>query len=244
MTRAVLSISVLLLTVLFPINAVHAKTLVVAVIDTGIDVSVRKLCKFGHKSFIDKEKDQINITPQDDNGHGTHVADTIVNQAGTDGDYCIVSIKFYENTSSGVENLKKMINAFRYAMNIKADIINISGGGADFISQEFFMVLKALKKGIVIVAAAGNNHEDLDKDCNYYPGCYDKRIVMVGNLKKDFFGNTSISDSSNYGKRVSRWEVGTNVLAALPGGKSGYLTGTSQATAIATGKILKERLGR
>lgn len=60
---------------------------------------------------------------------------------------------------------------------------------------------------------------------------YDKRIVVVGN--KDSFG-TRIK-SSNYGKLVNRWEIGENQEAY-----GITLTGTSQATAVATGKLIGE----
>ena len=69
---------------------------------------------------------------------------------------------------------------------------------------------------------------------------YDKRIYIVGNLvKKD---SRSIANTSNYGEPVNTWEVGTNVLSRLPGKSFGFMTGTSQATAVKTGKIVREML--
>jgi len=237
-----------------------AKTTTVAVIDTGIDASNPKLCKSGHKSFID------NQPLVDHHGHGTHVAGLIVREAG-DLNYCLVAIKYYSVKNTGAQNLANLIKAMDYLINIKIDYINISGGGPEFNETEYLAFEKALNSKIKIFAAAGNEKDDLDKSCNYFPACYDKRIVMVGNLEvgADYrnmdndwkflamiagMGNkletyeTRRSPSSNYGKRVTQWEVGTDQKSSLPGGKTGYMSGTSQATGVATGKALKARLSK
>lgn len=245
--------------------ATTKKTITIAVIDTGIDASVGKLCKYGHKDFTNNS---IFSNPLLDTvGHGTHIAGLIRSHAG-EGDYCLVAIKFYSESASGPENLRNMIRALRYAIDIKVDFINVSGGGPEGIDQEKNLIKEALDKGIKVVAAAGNEKRNLDIICDYFPACYfPDRIVVVGNLEitKDFrmlssdwkelavkagMGHklntyeTKRASSSSYGSKVNRWEIGTNVLSALPGGKAGYMTGTSQATAIATGKLVKERLSK
>ena len=83
-----------------------------------------------------------------------------------------------------------------------------------------------------IIAAAGNEHASLELAENaYFPALYDKRIIVVGNNTKDGVR----SNSSNYGEPVTRWEVGEDVEAY-----GIVMTGTSQATAVATGKIISE----
>jgi len=206
-------------------------TIKVAVIDTGIDAaSSHDLCTFGHKSFVN------NSSPlKDTHGHGTHIAGLISKYAGK-GDWCMVAIK--------------------YAIDLKVDYINISGGGFQPNDGEKALIIKALNKGIKVVVAAGNGDDNhvavnLDKDCSYFPACYDKRILVVGNLKDtdsnpDFVTwsgeKLSRAPSSNYGSYVKRWEVGTNVESTLPGNRRGRMTGTSQATAIVTGKLLNKAL--
>lgn len=252
---------VFLITLLAATNSLAktAKTLTIAVIDTGIDSNNPKLCKFGHKSFLPNSPNAL----VDTNGHGTHIAGLIAKHAG-DNNYCLVAIKYYGDVNTGRQNLANMRSALRYAINIKADYINISGGGPEFDEQEFLLIREALKKKITIVVAAGNERSDLDASCNYFPACYDKRIVMVGNLQKgaDFSNldndtkwaaikiglafklgtfETEKCPSSNYGLRVTKWEIGTDVVSTLPGGKTGTMTGTSQATAIETGKMVRER---
>lgn len=241
----------------------QAKTLTIAVIDTGIDKASPNLCRMGHKSFV---KDLPNPL-SDEHGHGTHVAGLISQNAGI-GDYCLIAIKYYSPAQTGRQNLDAMVQAIRYAINIKADFINYSGGGPEPDLREKALINKGLNRGVRIVVAAGNENDDLGKKCNYFPACYDRRLVVVGNLRIIKDNNTLDEDwkyiaiatgfddkinkkvettrspSSNYGTYVKRWEIGTDCLSNLPGGKRGYMSGTSQATGVATGKLVKERLAR
>ena len=220
------------------------KTLKIAVIDTGIDSSVPNLCGLDHKTFA--EPNPLN----DSHGHGTHIAGLINKFAGK-GDYCLIAIKYYDVNAKGAVNLRNMIDAIDYAVNLNVDLINISGGGPERSGGEQEVITKALNKGIKVITAAGNNNQNLSKECAYFPACYDKRIVVVGNLSdnapKDL--KTALgfphnrAPSSNYGSIVNRWEMGTDVESYCAKGKYGCkLTGTSQATAIASGKIVKEML--
>ena len=254
--------------VAIPFKAVSAKTITIAVIDSGIDYRAPDLCKMGHKSFSEELPDPL----KDENGHGTHVAGLVSKTTGA-GDYCLVSIKYYNESVPGKVNLDNMIKAIKYAVNIKVDFINISGGGPSYDIYEATAIKDALNSGIKIVTAAGNDHEDLDKECGYFPACYDPRIIMVGNLyiSKDnrwLINNpqwrklaelakmqlptvqyeVGIAASSNYGKRVTRWQMGSDVESNLPnppgvpGVRQGNRTGTSQAAAIATGWLVKQKL--
>jgi subtilisin family serine protease len=217
---------------------VNAKTITIAVIDTGVDRSVGHLCKYGHKSFVDNEDDPF----RDTYGHGTHIAGLIVQNAGESG-YCIVSIKFYSELASGYVNAENLEKAIQYAVNIKADFINVSAGGPNPSSSERDVVKEALEQGTKVVVAAGNEHNNLDAECNFYPACYDNRIITVGNLANDSI-QTYRQPSSNYGNYVKRWEIGTNVESNLPHGRRGYNTGTSQAAAVATGKLVRNELDK
>lgn len=229
----------LILAALTPTESFSRPPIVIAVIDTGIDSKIPNLCKFGHKSFVD------NSPLTDQAGHGTHIAGlinrTIGKELGGIENYCIVSIKWYDSIHKG-NSEGKLKRAIQYAVNINVKYMNISGGGNYPDSEEETIVQRALNKGITIAAAAGNDDEDLDKFCNYFPACYDNRIVTVGNLQNSKI--KSRQPSSNYGHYIKKWEVGTNVLSDLPDGHRGYMTGTSQATAIITGKLVRSRLAK
>lgn len=225
------------------------KPIVVAVIDTGIStelLSGNSYCKDGHKDFT-------GMGLKDNHGHGTHISGIIdqyaKNYIFTKGkvpkdidklkeNYCQIIIKYYDPKAINKDNLKHTIMAFRWAIDQKVDIINYSGGGTAFDAEEKKVVEEALSKGIKFVAAAGNEGSDIDKH-KYYPAMYDKRIYIVGNIVGE---SKEIAVSSNRGKSINTWEIGTNVLSRLPNSSYGYLTGTSQSTAIKSGKLIREML--
>jgi subtilisin family serine protease len=203
------------LTFLCSFNALADTKLKVAVIDTGLDlryVQSVPLCPSEHKDFTGEGLKDIH-------GHGTNVIGLIVNNAQSK-NYCIVIIKAY-----AFKNQQKafLTEALEYAYNIGANIINLSGGGQEPIEKERQIVKKILDAKRTLVVAAGNDKLDLDTNCNYYPACYDKRIYVIG----------SYSDYSNYGNFVDTFYDGTNKTAF-----GITMSGTSQSTAIFTGKLL------
>ena len=233
---------------LFAVTTALADPIKVAVIDTGMDpVSASRinLCKDGHKDFSGRGI-------KDTHGHGTHIAGIITRNAGMNDKYCIVVVKYYDERASGYENLENLISSVNYAVDEGVKFINISGGGPEGSSSEARAIKRALDAGIIIVAAAGNNGLRLSTGTiyetitgrklsgDYYPAMYDSRIYVVGNLQKNLEPNLS----SNHGPLVRYWEVGTSVEAESLGGRTEFLTGTSQAAAIKTGKLVKDMITR
>jgi len=202
-----------------------ARTIKVAVIDTGksSDPNI-KLCKNGHRDFTGKGI-------EDHYGHGTNVS-MLINNASMSSDYCIIVIKVWENHTGEFD----LVEIFNYVRSLKPDIINMSGGYVipTEINKNKDSTYKAveniLNDGIIFVNSAGNNNINLDTNCVFFPACYDDRMVVVGNMLID----GTRHPRSNYGNLViDRWEMGTNIVT------NKYLwTGTSQAAAIATGKIV------
>jgi subtilisin family serine protease len=211
------------------------RVLTVAVIDTGLGFngagSDIKLCQYGHKDFTGMETTDIfhtqDMVPVDHMGHGTHVAG-VINQYAGKSNFCIIIIKFYDPAKER-QSWGDALHAIQYATKIHADVINFSAGGTEFVQEEQNAVKKFLDQGGTFIAAAGNENHDLAKQA-YYPAMSDPRVIVVGNLDTD--GKTR-AYTSNYGKRVTRWEIGTNVKMY-----DMTLTGTSQATSVATGKIV------
>ena len=227
----------------------NKKQIVVAVIDTGIDPQLMKhnsICKDGHKDFT-------GTGLVDNHGHGTHISGIIDQYVknyiftykkdsnlidNIQENYCQIIIKFFNTKASDGDTLSNVILSFRWAIDHNVDIINFSGGGTEFSKEEKLVVVEALNKGIKIVTADSNEKSDIDKN-KYYPAMYDKRIHIVGNLVKD---TNERAPSSNYGASINTWEIGTHVLSRLPGKSFGIMTGTSQAAAVKTGKIVREML--
>lgn len=205
-------------------------TIKVAVIDTGFDFkstwSIQpKLCPTGHKDFTGYGLNDLH-------GHGTHIAGLIALNA-KDSDYCLLIIKFYHTEYTSFEGTKLSTKAIKYAIDQKVDVINYSGGGVDPWAPEKQVVLKALNAGIKVIVSAGNNNSNLLVK-TYYPALYDARIEVIGSKEP----NGERSPFSNYGKAVTHYELGNKVLSILPNGKYGTMNGTSQATAIFTGKYV------
>lgn len=219
----------------------------VAVIDTGIDPAIKdkiSLCDKGHRDFTGSSLD-------DTNGHGSHVSGLIEKYANSakKTHYCQIILKFFDDKTENKNSVKNMIAAINWAVLLNVDVINISAGGQESVPDEGNIIKYALDIGIKIVAAAGNNGCELSFDtdkvfgginipkCSYYPAMYDNRIIVVGNLDGENRAKTS-----NYGSYVDSWEHGTEVISYCIGGVLCNKTGTSQATAIKTGKIISSTM--
>tara|TARA_B100000749_G_C18450156_1_gene476103 strand:- start:7004 stop:8377 length:1374 start_codon:yes stop_codon:yes gene_type:complete len=232
-----------------------SKKVVVAVIDTGIDVNhpdiranlwvnpdERRNDKFGFRgdihgwNFVDNNADLT-----DNHGHGTHIAGIIGavggNKIGITGiapKVSLMILKYYDPKSTSNNNLKNTIRAFEYAIDMGADIINYSGGGLEKSPQEEAVIKKAKEKGILVVAAAGNESSNSDVK-GYYPADYDlDNIISVTAIDR----RKNVLSSSNFGvKTVDIAAPGNDIYSTLPRDKGGYgvMTGTSQATAFVSG---------
>jgi subtilisin family serine protease len=225
-----------------------SSNIVVAVIDTGIDANNKDLNKnlwkdparkgqnvYGWNFVTDKPN------PNDDHGHGTHVAGIIGavadpqnGMSGVAHHVSIMSVKYYSESNPGSVNLRNTIRAINYAVEHGARIINYSGGGPEFSEDEYLAIKKAEAKGILFVAAAGNEHQNTDLTENYYyPSAY-RLSNIISVAATDI--NNNLLPSSNWGKtHVDVAAPGENIYSTLPGGRYGYMTGTSQATAFVTG---------
>lgn len=175
----------------------------------------------------------------DNHGHGTHIAGIIGAEAGNNKGIIGISphvslmvLKYFDPKVPNTDNLKNTIASIRYAVKMGAHIINYSGGGTDYSQDEFEAVEQAEKKGVLFVAAAGNERSNSDQH-HYYPADYSlKNIISVTAIDP----TTEVLSSSNYGTlTVDIAAPGQNILSCLPQNSYGLMTGTSQATAFVTG---------
>jgi subtilisin family serine protease len=219
-------------------------SILVAVIDTGLDSHHPDL-----KSNVFRDENKaygwnfVSNTPNpaDDHGHGTHVAGILGAQfnprtgtAGVAQKVSIMAVKYYSDANPGSINLKNTVKAIEYAVQKGAKIINYSGGGPEFSEEEYLAIKKAEAKGVLFVAAAGNERQDTDLQENYYyPSAY--RLSNILSVAATDINNNLLK-SSNWGRtRVDVAAPGENIYSTLPGGRYGYMSGTSQATAFVTG---------
>lgn len=217
---------ILCITVIITPIVLQAKTIKIAIIDTGINVTrdYPIICKDG---LIDFTNEGIKDTsPQT---HGTNIAGIIAKGLKDSKiDYCAYIMKVYP-TQGDINFYTLSLRAFKRALELKVDVINYSAAGADTSQPEQDVLKSLLASNIKVVVAAGNEGLNLDLNCGIYPACV-PGVIAVGNLKD----NGDKNDHSNTGK-FEVWEIGTDVCA----GKV-CLTGTSQATAVRTVKIIKE----
>lgn len=217
------------------------KEIVVAVVDTGIDRSHPFLEKnifvengtVNDSNYgVDFSKDRkVKGAPVDNHGHGTHVSGIVKSIYP---DVKILALKYYNPSASGLDNLNSTVEALKYAVDHNVDIINYSGGGPEPAAEELKVLKEAERKGILVVAAAGNEESNIDEKAKaYFPASYGlKNIITVTAHDEDL----RILPSSNYGKQsVDIAAPGFRIKSSLQNGRAGYLTGTSQATAFVTG---------
>lgn len=217
----------LLLALLLTITAYayHRETRVkIAILDSGADQNIidsRYLCKSGHKSFFDTTA----LEDVQRNKHGTNVYGLVAEEIDFK-THCILIIKVFEGRGSSTS---RIVEGIRHAISENVDFINLSISSTEVYSDdEKEVFVQALEAGINVSLAAGNNGKNLDPSCNLYPVCYRQTLDyenfhVVGSYTQSHYRY------SNYGSVVTHLEDGTD---------RGFnsLSGTSQATAVHTGK--------
>lgn len=217
-----------LLSLLTPCT-IHAKFYKVAIVDTGLDLKDPRfqdvICKDGHWDFVTNSPSVV-----DEHGHGTHVAGLIKKYAKDSKNYCLLIYRYYAEDG---QNVTRFVKAIKMAIDNGADFVNVSGGGVEYSREEYELI--KTHPNVTFVVAAGNDGRQLNNSYKYFPASYNlPNEVVVGN--HNFFCKKAAS--SNYGSIVKAWEPGVSVISTLPNGVTGSMTGTSQSTAIHTGKML------
>ncbi len=143
------------------------RDIVVAIIDTGIDVN-HPLIK-SHLWVNPNEKANgsdndgngyagdlhgwnfvsNNNDISDNHGHGTHVAGIILQKAHSDRVKFMI-LKYYDPFITTDDNLLNTVKAIHYAIKMKANIINYSGGGDIKSPLEEAAIRDAQKQGILL----------------------------------------------------------------------------------------------
>ena len=173
----------------------HGEGITVAVIDTGVS-RVPDLRETEFVEGYDFVNDRSNA--EDDNGHGTHVAGTIAQS--TNNNYGVAGIAYKAKimplkvlSGTGGGTVADIAEAIRFAVDNKADVINMSlgGGGETQVMKE--AIEYAYSKGVVIVAAAGN----ADDNSAAYPARFPH---VIGVSAVDASGNKA--PYSNFGAGI------------------------------------------
>lgn len=153
------------------------KGVTVAVIDTGVS----RVPDLKETTFV-KGYDFVNdkVEADDDNGHGTHVAGTIAQS--TNNNYGVAGIAYEASimplkvlSAYGGGTVADIAEAIRFAADNGAGVINMSlgGGGESHVMKD--AIDYAHGKGVVVIAAAGNEGQNSAS----YPARYPHAIGVA-----------------------------------------------------------------
>jgi len=204
----------------------------IAILDTGIDQS--------HEDLRTKIQKNVNFVAgrkvDDGYGHGTHVAGSAgaltnnnVGVAGTCPSCPLYNVRVLDDRGSGPWS--GVANGITWAADNGAKVINMSLGSYSPSQTLEAAVNYAWGKGVVIVAAAGNDGQNW----GFYPAAYPNVISVAATDNRD-----NRASFSNYGSNwVTIAAPGANILSTATdhssalfrtGPKYGTLSGTSMAT--------------
>lgn len=214
-----------------------SSSVIVSVIDTGIRRTHQDFNSSRILAGWDYQNNDSN--PADDCDHGTHTSGTVAattnNGVGVAGmsqatilPYKVLSAPDILGRCSG--SAANIASAIRAAADNGAKVISMSIGGPDS-TVEHDAVTYAYNKGVIIVAAAGNDGGSNSID---YPGAYPE-VIAVAALDS----NKARASYSDGGPQLDIAAPGSNVLSTIDDSDSAYATmsGTSMATPHVSGAI-------
>ncbi len=198
----------------------------VAVIDTGYDWK-----SYGSERLTDGADFTGSNTIQDENGHGTAMANLILEH--TPKGVSIMPVKAAD--AHGTASSLRLYMGIRYAIEHQADIILISmsahtSSGSEILNSA---IVKAREAGIAVIVSAGNAGSDVSD----FSPANAKEAIVVSAVGRD----RKIAEYSNYGELVDYCAYGT-MEAFGAGGKKEIQTGTSVAAAFVSAAAAEQKL--
>jgi len=224
----------------------------VAILDTGVDLDHPEVVgRFvARKDVVDFEGLdtssfigdllQADDDPEDEVGHGTHIAGIIGARGnriaeGVCSGCRLMAVRVLATMTQngrrfGAGLIDNINLGIKWAVDNGADVINMSLGvrhehgglpHADVIQY-------ALRKGVSVIAAAGND----GTNNKYYPGAL-PGVLAIGAVDRD----GHVAPFSSYGARISFLAPGTGILSSYRDGGYAASSGTSQAAPFVSGAV-------
>lgn len=204
------------------------------IIDSGIDLDHPDLTVDINRSrsFLGS-----NTTPDDQNGHGTHVAGTIAAKANTIGvvgvaaGATVVAVRVLDRRGSG--STSGVIAGVNYvaANGVAGDVANMSLGGS--VSTSLDEAVLAASKSVKFALAAGN---ETDNANNHSPARVNGTNIYTVSAMDNTDKFASFSNFSN--PPVDFCAPGVSIYSTYKDGGYATLSGTSMATPHVAGILL------
>ncbi len=200
----------------------------IAVLDTGVDLTHPDLAGKIVAGYDFVNNDAL---PQDDNGHGTHVAG-IAAAAGNNGAGIagvswgarIMPVKVLNASANG--SFANVAAGVVWATDHGANIINLSLGGSSDSVIFHDAIDYAYAHGVMLIAASGNSGNNFV----LYPARY-ANVMAVGATDS----NNALAPFSNYGAEIDVVAPGVDIFSAWLGGNYQNDSGTSMSAPFVSG---------
>jgi major intracellular serine protease len=209
-------------------ESTRGEGVVAAVLDTGADLDHEDLMEnlLPGKNFVDP-----NSPPEDDNGHGCHVAGIICavdNNLGVVGvapKTKVIPVKVLDKKGSG--SLPNVANGIRWSADQNVDFIVMSLGAPNQMPLIHEAIKYANLKGAIVWCAAGNAGKT---NKIFYPAAYSE-VIGIGAIDENF----NRAHFSCTGKELDFLAPGVKILGTVPDSWYAVLSGTSMANPFAVG---------
>jgi subtilisin family serine protease len=196
----------------------------VAVVDSAIDSAHPEL-----KGVVAGRFDTFKGDPAP-HKHGTAMASAIAAHSrllGVAPAAHILAVRAFDDAPAGAHaTTTRILDGLQWVANSGARVVNMSFTGPED-SSVHDMVASIRSKGMVLVAAAGNDGPTAPK---VYPAAYPEVIAVTATDADDKLLNVA-----NHGSYVAVAAPGVDIFVATPGGGYEFTTGTSVATAHVSG---------
>ncbi len=202
----------------------------VGVIDTGADYTHPDL-----RHSLDRGINLINrmAPPQDDNGHGTHIAGTIAaanelqGMIGVAPRSTIYPVKAFDH--NGTAFVSDIIMGIEWCVRNHMDVVNMSFGMRTKSRSLLNAVSRAYHSGVLIVASSGNEGRVGDID---YPAGFGQTIAVGATNRAG-----RVAKFTNRSPLIDIFAPGDRIVSTWLRGKHREMSGTSMATSHVTGAI-------